>query len=141
MKYFILVIGFLLLTSCSNTIVPNQSKESTLNMVTLSDGDVTQFSFHSDSTTVTISIVGKTSRIDGQVVFVEEFKIGNGISDPSYVFIKNGYFVRTALDTVKSGNNGKVLLPENPFYEEKYAIINPKNVSQWELLDPEHLTG
>ena len=96
-------------------------------------GDIREYLYERDSSYQISEIVGKTRRIDGQEVFIVENRKSNLLPDKwvtDHFYIKDGYELYTALDTVNEGE----LRITNPFHEIRRAKIFPKEGDSWHIL-------
>jgi len=131
---FILVLLFLSFSvyflGCSKSSEPENIQG---NYTPLNVGDVRQLVFLSDSSTILMTIVGKTKREDGQEVFVCWNNYGTYIGDTSYYFIKDGYYCVTELDTdlTKKYDDYEEFASSNPFGEQRLGKLYPNDGDFW----------
>ena len=108
-KKMIFLVAISYLAFCNNTNV-NQTSSQEYTYRPIHIDDIRQFVRESDSSTTIDAIVGKALRKDGREVFIELSIYGN-YCDTSYLFIKDGFCIYTAIDT--------------PFMEQKNCMEKP----------------
>jgi len=112
----------LLLISCNKQDNPVINQNILLPYMVLTVGDVRQLQSEFDGFFYTLEIVEKTFRSDGLEVYkqLETVSFQNEIiQNESYVFITDGYFMLTSLDTVD------LEWENNPYHEMKLINIYP----------------
>jgi hypothetical protein len=116
---------FILFLSCQNFMsgMPN-SRDDDQSYMPLNVGDVRQIIGTADSSTMLMSIVGTTYRIDGTQVYCIEWKWGNLVPDTLYYFNRDGYSLSTELDTTPDYFFNPSI---NPFNEQRMARLHPKD--------------
>lgn len=126
MKYLfplIVLIAFSVIISCdSNSSEPEDINE----YMSLSVGDIREYSITDLNMYQIWEIKAKTKRVDNTEVYIGQWSSNLDSvdqNDISYYFIRDGYFFSTNL--VMTANVG------NPFNEQKLAKIYPKDGDKW----------
>jgi len=116
-----------LFTTCSDSVEPEIPN---LPYMSLAVGDERQFIFTTDSSTVFYLVKDKLLRSDGLDVYSYEWYYGRDtVPMLGYYSIKDGFFIATALDTVRDSIN---YIPSNPFREQRLAKLYPKDGDFWQ---------
>lgn len=111
----IFLLAILYLVCCNNAHV-NQPTSQDYTYTPLHVGDIRQFIDEQDSFATDYAIIGKTLRKDGREVFIQVYTYGE-YSDTFYLFLQDGFYIFSALDT--------------PFVEQKNCREKPTNGYSW----------
>ena len=132
MKLKTIDIFILFIVGLGGCSIPNGPTEQLQSLYTpMNVGDVWQYINIADSSTLLVEVVDTLKRIDGLKVFQINSITGNWMPRITFDAIKDGYYIRTLLDSTQN--------TINPFNEERIAKGYPSNGETWQdvLGDPQ----
>lgn len=97
----------------------------------MSIGDIRQFVFLSDSSTLQIEIVDTATRSDGKLVFVETDQYGNGTLDTGYYYTEGQFWGScNSLDSAMDSSSMQRVRVD-PYGEQRLALSAPIEGQWW----------